>query len=249
MDLGVFLDFVSTEMELPHDAILYERSSITKKTFELLNHHLTGTTKEVIASFHWDSQRVLRFLQKTEIFTKEDDTIEYPETLMQMLDPDDKFLETPLKQYELTFRSLGACLRYLQQCCIEDSLLSMKLFEVYVPLDEVQSASVKDEIRRVPMKNSNNFKKHMILDGVTLQNLEIVPMLSSGNPEGTLFGTMDYCSTSFDVEYDKSKAYLKKKKIVVIKLCLLDVSRKKADEREEFMEGIQSEIDPGVSTC
>ncbi|CAL1277104.1 unnamed protein product [Larinioides sclopetarius] len=181
----------------PPVEILYERSSISKKTFELLNHHLTGTTKEVISSFHWDSQRVLRFLQKTEIFTKEDDTIEYPETLMQMLDPDDKFLETPLKQYELAFRSLGACLRYLQQCCIEDSLLSMKLFEVYVPLDEVHSASIKDEIQRVSMKNSNNFKKHMILDGVTLQNLEIVPMLSSGNAEGTLFGTMDYCSTSF----------------------------------------------------
>ncbi|GFX60165.1 DNA mismatch repair protein Msh6 [Trichonephila clavipes] len=36
-----------------------------------------------------------------------------------------------------------------------------------------------------------------ILDGLTLENLDIVPLMSSDNAEGTLLGTMDYCSTSF----------------------------------------------------
>ncbi|GBM12117.1 hypothetical protein AVEN_39458-1 [Araneus ventricosus] len=35
---------------------------------------------------------------------------------------------------------------------------------------------------------------------------------------------------------------------IAIKLCLLDVSRKKTDDREEFGEGILGEIDPGMST-
>ncbi|KAF8791514.1 DNA mismatch repair protein Msh6 like protein [Argiope bruennichi] len=181
----------------PPVEILYDKASISKETLHLLNHHLTGTAKEVISSFIWNSQRALRFLQKTEIFNKEDDSLEYPETLMQMLDPGDNCLETPLKQYELAFRSFAASLWYLQKCCIEDSLLSMKLFEVYVPVDEMQNKSSKGEIQKLSAKNSNNFKQHMILDGVTLQNLEIVPLLSSGNPDGTLLGTMDYCSTNF----------------------------------------------------
>ncbi|GIY02744.1 hypothetical protein CEXT_744411 [Caerostris extrusa] len=172
----------------PPVEILYDKMSITKKTLQLLNHHLTGASKEALSSQFWQPTKVMKFLEDSKIFSKEDNSLEYPETLKKMLDPDDRLMETPLKDYELAFRSLGACLWYLKQCCIEDCLLSMKLFEEYIPLDEVQKELVK---------SSSDFNKHMVLDGVTLQNLEIVPLLSSDNSEGTLLGTMDYCSTSF----------------------------------------------------
>ncbi|GIX68461.1 hypothetical protein CDAR_500391 [Caerostris darwini] len=172
----------------PPVEILYDKMSITKKTLQLLNHHLTGASKEALSSQFWQPTKVMKFLEDSKIFSKEDNSLEYPETLKKMLDPDDRLMETPLKDYELAFRSLGACLWYLKQCYIEDCLLSMKLFEEYIPLDEIQKELVK---------SSSDFNKHMVLDGVTLQNLEIVPLLSSDNSEGTLLGTMDYCSTSF----------------------------------------------------
>ncbi|GFQ91601.1 DNA mismatch repair protein Msh6, partial [Trichonephila clavata] len=172
----------------PPVEVIYEKSSVTKETVQLLNHHLSGAQITRSGSDFWLPYKIMRHLQQMEIFALEDESIEYPETFMKFLDPDDINKETPLKQYELAIKAFAGCISYLNRCGIDDSILSMKLFDEYIPVDEIKS-----EI----CKSSKDFKKHMILDGLTLENLDIVPLMSSDNAEGTLLGTMDYCSTSF----------------------------------------------------
>lgn len=174
----------------PPVEILYERSSLSKKTLQFLHSTLNNVPKEGLnsGSQFWDSSKVLKFLSEEGYFKAENDSIQWPEAVQQMLDPDDRLHQTPLKQYELGLKSLGACIWYLKECRIEDNLLSMKLFEEYKPVDGIQ-------ITLSPQRTFG--KQHMILDGITLRNLEIVPLRSSDDTEGTLLGTIDHCSTNF----------------------------------------------------
>ncbi|GFS42056.1 DNA mismatch repair protein Msh6 [Nephila pilipes] len=174
----------------PPTEVLYERNSVTKKTLQILSHHLSETTimKQSFSEF-LPPYRVLRYLQQTEIFHKENaypEVVELPETFLKFLEPGN--IEAPKKEYELAIRAFSGCVWHLQKCCIDEALLSMKLFDEYIPIDQIQSEFCK---------SSKDFKKHMVLDGITLENLDIVPLAPSDNAEGTLFGTIDYCSTSF----------------------------------------------------
>ena len=45
---------------------------------------------------------------------------------------------TPKSGQELAVRSLGALVWYLTRCVIDHELLSMKLFEIYRPMDVVE---------------------------------------------------------------------------------------------------------------
>ncbi|XP_035217076.1 DNA mismatch repair protein Msh6-like isoform X2 [Stegodyphus dumicola] len=174
----------------PPSEILYERSSVSKKTLQLLDNNLNRVSKEALSSGSqfWDSTKVLKFLSASGYFKGENDVLECPETILKMLDEDDRLLQTPLKNYELAFKSLGACIWYLKESCIEDAVLTMKLFEEFKPLDGIAVAT----------KESNEFiKQHMVLDGVTLQNLDIVPVHPLDTTDESLLGVMDFCSTSF----------------------------------------------------
>lgn len=171
----------------PPIEVIYEKLSTSKRTVQLLKQHLTGAKVMQSGSVFWWPYRILRYLQQTEIFTLEDESIEYPETFMKFLDPRDINKERPLKQYELAFKAFAGCVWCLKRCLIDETLLSMKLFDEYIPVDTI----------RVSCKSAKDFQKHMILDGTTLKNLDIIPLMSSDNAEGTLLGTMDYCSTGF----------------------------------------------------
>ncbi|KAG8184513.1 hypothetical protein JTE90_002359 [Oedothorax gibbosus] len=175
----------------PPVEILYDKGSVSKKTLQLLNQNLSGVAKQALSpnTEFWDSSKVLKMMQSSKYFNTDEDLVEYPKAIKSMLDDDDRLLQTPLKQYELAFKSLGGCFWYLRESGIDDCLLTMKLFEEYIPVDKVEST--------VSNESSKCFKKHMVLDGITLQNLEIVPLLPSDDSEGTLLGTMDYCSSSF----------------------------------------------------
>ncbi|GFX60169.1 hypothetical protein TNCV_4533301 [Trichonephila clavipes] len=137
----------------PPVEVIYEKSSVTKETVQLLNHHLSGAQITRSGSDFWLPYKIMQHLQQTGIFTLEDELIEYPETFMKFLDPDDINKETPLKQYELAIKAFAGCISYLNRCGIDDSILSMKLFDEYIPVDEIKS-----EI----CKSSKDFKKHMV---------------------------------------------------------------------------------------
>lgn len=80
---------------------------------------------------------------------------------------------------------------YLKKCLVDQELLSMGNFEEYVPVDvEMEQAG-----------GASCFfaqtRQRMVLDGVTLANLEILQNSSTGGPEGTLLERLDTCCTPF----------------------------------------------------
>ncbi|CAG2235293.1 MSH6 [Mytilus edulis] len=95
---------------------------------------------------------------------------------------------TAADEYNLAVRALGSVTWYLQFCLLDTDLLTMKNFEEYTPLDD-----------NVVKARSTVFtgKQHMVLDGVTLANLDVTENSSNGTLEGTLLQRLDQCSTPF----------------------------------------------------
>lgn len=169
--------------------VLYERDAVSKKTHQVFNSALTAVNKEALHSgtHFWEPSKVLKYLADGKYFTSGEGIDEWSSTLQEMLDSDDRLHQTPKKEYELAIRSLGACIWYLKKCLIDDQLLTMKLFEQYVPIDGASFTEPKKTFAR----------QHMILDGITLRNLEILETNSSETIEGSLQEAMDFCCTSF----------------------------------------------------
>lgn len=82
--------------------------------------------------------------------------------------------------------------RYLQYCLMDEELLSMKNFERYEPLDHLKS-----KIPKTSCKGFDFNTKHMILDGITLSNLDVTENSSTGTLDGTLLQRLDQCYTPF----------------------------------------------------
>ncbi|KAL3225582.1 hypothetical protein MRX96_025748, partial [Rhipicephalus microplus] len=124
----------------------------------------------------WDVPHTLRRLREGAYFGDK-----YPAVLQSFLDPADSTNLTPQENGCLALKALGACVWYLSKSLIEEEVLTMCRFEKYVP---PQSSDTRQDL--------NN----LILDGVCLQNLEVVRNSSRGT-EGTLLATMDFCCTPF----------------------------------------------------
>lgn len=124
----------------------------------------------------WDVPHTLRRLREGAYFGDE-----YPVALQSFLDPGDSTHLTPREDGCLALKALGACVWYLSESLIEEEVLTMRSFEKYVP----------------PHANQNmEDLKNLILDGVCLQNLEVLRN-PSGGAEGTLLATMDFCCSPF----------------------------------------------------
>ena len=65
---------------------------------------------------------------------------------------------TPLKDYELGIRCLGAVVWYLKACLLEFDLLSMKDFEIYSPVDSLEESFDKLDIS----STQQNQPKYMV---------------------------------------------------------------------------------------
>ncbi|PRP74153.1 hypothetical protein PROFUN_06478 [Planoprotostelium fungivorum] len=72
-------------------------------------------------------------------------------------------------------KSLGACVRYLEELKMDVELVSLKNFKMFHPTE----------------------RDTMALDGQSLQNLEILNNSRDGGEEGTLLRLLDHCKTSF----------------------------------------------------
>ena len=81
----------------------------------------------------------------------------------------------------------------MKKCCIHQELLSMGQFEKFVPTDNILVEK---------RATSNSLPQHMILDGVTLTNLDVV-INQEGTTAGTLLDLLDTTSTSFGKRFFK----------------------------------------------
>uniref|UniRef100_A0A8C4PYB2 DNA mismatch repair protein n=1 Tax=Eptatretus burgeri TaxID=7764 RepID=A0A8C4PYB2_EPTBU len=179
--------------------VLIERGSLSTEVQKIIRVTLASALQEqlVPGSQFWDASKTLKILAEEEYFGKE--KIEagdarpggLPPVLQEMTAGTDALGLSAAEDCELMLSALGACFFYLRKCLVDRELISMGNFERYVPPD---IASCRDGSDSNP---SQLFGRQMILDGLTLANLEVLRNSTTGTTEATLLERLDSCATPF----------------------------------------------------
>ncbi|XP_076141920.1 DNA mismatch repair protein Msh6 [Alosa pseudoharengus] len=179
--------------------VLFEKGNPSAETRKILKASLSSAIQEGLSasSQFWDAQKTLKALAEENYFKESAEKSEdsggaaLPSTLKSMTSESDSLCLTPKEGYELALSALGGCIFYLKKCLVDHELLSMANFEEYVPVDVEMEKS----------EGSSSFfaktRQRMVLDEVTLANLEILQNGSTGGLEGTLLERLDTCCTPF----------------------------------------------------
>ncbi|KAM9364542.1 DNA mismatch repair protein Msh6 [Pholidichthys leucotaenia] len=178
--------------------VLFEKGNPSVETRKILKASLSSALQEPLnaGTQFWDAQKTLKTLSEEDYFKesaeKERGTGNsfLPSLLKKMTSESDSLCLTPKEGYELALSALGGCIFYLKKCLVDKELLSMANFEEYVPVD------VEMEKAAGPASLFSQTRQRMVLDGVTLANLEIFQN-GSGGTEGTLLERLDTCCTPF----------------------------------------------------
>lgn len=178
--------------------VLFEKGNPSVETRKILKASLSSALQEGLhaGTQFWDAQKTLKSLSEEDYFQETSGGERgaggsfLPALLKTMTSESDSLCLTPKEGCELALSAFGGCIFYLKKCLIDQELLSMANFEEYVPVDvELEKAS----------GSTSSFaqtRQRMVLDGVTLANLEIFQN-GSGGTEGTLLERLDTCSTPF----------------------------------------------------
>lgn len=179
----------------PPVQILHEKGKLSLRTLQVINNNLTLVMKEALSpkTEFWESSKTLQVLSEESYFKPNDSTnVEWPEALKGMIADTDALGCTAKDDFDLAVSSLGAITWYLQYCLLDEDLLSLRSFEKYEPLD-----IIKQDLNKSMAMSYDFGSKHMVLDGVTLSNLDVTENSNSGTAEGTLLERLDQCHTSF----------------------------------------------------
>lgn len=182
----------------PPAQVLFEKGNPSVETRKILKASLSASMQEGLnaGSQFWDAQKTLKTLAEEDYFkesggkNRETSNNLLPTVLKSMTSESDSLFLTPKEGYELALSALGGSIFYLKKCLVDQELLSMANFEEYVPID----------VQMEKAAGTSSFfaqtRQRMVLDGVTLANLEILQN-GSGGTEGTLLERLDTCSTPF----------------------------------------------------
>lgn len=178
--------------------VLFEKGNPSVETRKILRASLSSALQEGLnaGTQFWDAQKTLKTLSEEDYFKENGGTDQgtgssfLPAPLKHMTSESDSLCLTPKEGYELALSAFGGCIFYLKKCLVDQELLSMANFEEYVPVD------VEMEKAAGPASFFAKTRQRMVLDGVTLANLEIFQN-GSGGTEGTLLERLDTCSTPF----------------------------------------------------
>ncbi|XP_056291079.1 DNA mismatch repair protein Msh6 isoform X2 [Pseudoliparis swirei] len=178
--------------------VLFEKGNPSVETRKILKSSLSSALQEGLSAGtqFWDAQKTLKTLSEEDYFREaagpdqEAGTHFLPALLKAMTSESDSLGLSPREGCELGLSALGGCISYLKKCLVDQELLSLANFEDYVPVDvELENASgAAGFFART--------RQRMVLDGVTLANLEIFQN-ATGGTEGTLLERLDTCSTPF----------------------------------------------------
>ncbi|XP_067901328.1 DNA mismatch repair protein Msh6 [Heterodontus francisci] len=176
--------------------VLFERGNPSMETRKVLKGCLVSAMQEGLqsGSQFWDASKTLKVLAEEGYFNEtehKDMDIPLPFVLQRMVSEADSLGLTPGEGHELALSALGACVFYLKRCLVDQELLSMANFEEYVPVDI--------DIERTKVCSSRFVRsgQRLVLDGITLTNLEILQNGTNGTTEGTLLEQLDNCCTYF----------------------------------------------------
>ncbi|XP_037908419.1 probable DNA mismatch repair protein Msh6 isoform X2 [Hermetia illucens] len=162
--------------------ILYGKDKISNETQHIIKTVLCNAIKEMVPNtpYIWDAEKAFSNLVEKYFANNEDAKL--PETIKEIKDEDG--LKSK-KVYELCVNALGACIWYMQQCLIDQRVLSMASFKIYTPPD-VRITTTEDDIKPVV-----DHRRYMVLDAITLSNLRLI------GGELSLLNTLDQCCTKF----------------------------------------------------
>lgn len=152
--------------------ILFERNGKAPHTEKIIKS--MNALKEPLSKDKqmWSAAKTLKFLSET-TYSGDD----WPECLKEMQEDHLK----PLESCELALKALGGCLWYLERNLLDKQVLSLATFKRYIPPDQ-----------NIEMKEGKGYRrKSMVLDNITLSNLNVV------GKDNSLFMRMDYCCTQF----------------------------------------------------
>ncbi|XP_053099909.1 DNA mismatch repair protein Msh6 isoform X2 [Hemicordylus capensis] len=180
----------------PPVQILFERGNPSAETQKIFKGLLPSTVQEglIAGSQFWNASRTLKTLLEEDYFQDKKNASGshiLPPVIRSMTAESDSLGLTPGENSELVLSALGGCVFYLRKCIIDQELLSLAKFEEYVPVDVDVAKGTG---------SSSTFAKtsqRMVLDGVTLANLEVLQNGTTGSMEGTLLEKIDTCCTPF----------------------------------------------------
>ncbi|NWQ63822.1 MSH6 protein, partial [Neopipo cinnamomea] len=176
--------------------VLYEKGNLSMDTQKILKGSLVSCIQEglISGSQFWNASKTLKVLLEEEYFKEKQNSengCSLPSVIKSLTSESDSLGLTPGDNSELALSALGGCVFYLKRCLIDQELLSRANFEEYVPVDIATAKT---------MSSSSLFAKtdqRMVLDGVTLMNLEVLQNGTNGSTEGTLLERIDSCCTPF----------------------------------------------------
>ncbi|KAG9484465.1 hypothetical protein GDO78_010050 [Eleutherodactylus coqui] len=180
----------------PPVQILFEKCNPSLDTKKVLKSCLSSSIQEGLSphSQFWDASKTLKVLAEEGYFVKDSkedqkngDTL--PPVLKAMISDSDSLGLTAGEKHELALSALGGCVFYLKKCLIDQELLSMANFNEYVPVDVESTQTSASFFAKTSQR--------MVLDGVTLTNLELLQNGTNGSTEGTLLEKLDTCFTPF----------------------------------------------------
>uniref|UniRef100_UPI00398F65F0 DNA mismatch repair protein Msh6 n=1 Tax=Pristiophorus japonicus TaxID=55135 RepID=UPI00398F65F0 len=176
--------------------VLFERGNPSLETRKVLKGCLVSAMQEGLqsGSQFWDASKTLKVLAEEGYFNEtkpEEPGVPLPPVIQGMVSEADPLGLTPSEGHELALSALGACVFYLKRCLVDQELLSMGNFEEYVPVD------IDLERMKVSSSRFVRSRQRLVLDGITLTNLEILQNGTTGTTEGTLLEQLDNCCTYF----------------------------------------------------
>ncbi|NWY39455.1 MSH6 protein, partial [Sylvia atricapilla] len=176
--------------------VLFEKGNLSADTQKILKGSLVSCIQEglISGSQFWNASKTLKVLLEEGYFKEKQNSengCSLPSVIKSLTSESDSLGLTPGENSELALSALGGCVFYLKRCLIDQELLSQANFEEYVPVDIATAKA---------MGSSSLFAKtgqRMVLDGVTLMNLEVLQNGTNGTTEGTLLERIDSCCTPF----------------------------------------------------
>ncbi|NWW41145.1 MSH6 protein, partial [Panurus biarmicus] len=176
--------------------VLFEKGNLSVDTQKVLKGSLVSCIQEglISGSQFWNASKTLKVLLEEGYFKEKQNSengCSLPSVIRSLTSESDSLGLTPGENSELALSALGGCVFYLKKCLIDQELLSQANFEEYVPVDIATAKT---------MSSSSLFARtgqRMVLDGVTLMNLEVLQNGTNGTTEGTLLERIDSCCTPF----------------------------------------------------
>ncbi|CAI4226705.1 unnamed protein product [Auanema sp. JU1783] len=165
--------------------VLLERGNISSHTDSILKNMLSSVPKETLNAKKqfYTAEDTVRLLAK-DVYLGASSS-EWPKTLKNMLDSNSAVPRAD-SEFSLALSSLGAVIGYLSRCLIDVDVVTMKQFNIYHP------NIMKKTQKEVEWKN-----RVMVLDGITLENLNLIPCGDAQADSLSLYTILNKCCTPF----------------------------------------------------